>query len=114
MRRGSTPIVAINVDGMVFDDYTVVVTFDQDGTQVTKSTDSSLDILITKNYDEEGNVTGSTVAVFLTQEETLKFDVGVVRVQLRWIDAFGNAFVSAISSISLKEVLYEKEIEYGE
>ena len=113
MRRGSTPILNIHVSGQAFDGCTVVVTLDQDGTQVTKSNNAG-DLDITKNYDDAGEFTGSTIAVYLTQEETLKFDIGVIRAQIRWIDVLGNAFVSNISTTSIDEVLLERVIEYGE
>lgn len=114
MRRGTTPIVTITVDEQDFSGCTVLVTIDQDGTQVTKSNKTSDDIEITKNYDDGGNFVSSSIAIYLTQADTLKFEVGPARVQLRWIDYLNNAYASDISTIQLDEVLLDREISYGE
>lgn len=113
MRRGSTPIVSITVPNENFDNCNVYVTLDQDGTQVTKSSRTSPDIEISKNYDDSGELVSSTVAVYLTQEDTMKFEVGQARVQIRWIDLNDNAFVTDIKSVKLTETLLEGVIEYG-
>lgn len=113
MRRGSTPVVTLTVDGQNFDGCRVVVTIDQNGTQVTKKNGTN-DVDITKNYDEDGNFVSSTIAVYLSQSDTLAFDVGQARVQLRWINVLGEAEVSDIGAVTFDEVLLERVIEYGE
>ena len=111
--RGTTPIVTLDIE-QNFDGYTVVATIDQDGTQVTKSSTGN-DVKITKVYDEQsGDFLYSSVAVYLSQAETLKFDVGKARVQLRWIDVLGEAEKSDIASVDFDEVLLERVIHYGE
>lgn len=114
MRRGTTPIVSITVDGQNFDGFTVIATIDQNGTQISKSSSDSDEILITKNYDDEGALVSSTVAVYLSQADTLAFEVGAARIQLRWINGYDEAYESDISTISFEEVLLEREIVYGE
>lgn len=113
MRRGSTPIVSITVPNQDFTNCNVYVTLDQDGTQVTKASRTSDDIQIVKNLDSNGDLVSSTVAVYLTQEDTMKFEVGNCRVQIRWIDLLDNAYVTDIKSIKLNETLLEGVIEYG-
>ena len=114
MRRGSTPIVTITVPNQDFDDCNVYVTIDQDGNQVTKASRTSEDIEITKNYDDEGELLSSDIAVYLTQEETMQFAVGNAEVQIRWIDTNGNAYVTDIDKIKLERTLLEGVIEYGD
>ena len=114
MRRGSTPFVTLSVDGEEFKNSTVVVTIDQDGTQITKSSTGN-DVKLTKVYDEEtGEFLRTDVTVYLSQADTLKFDVGQARAQVRWVDILGYAWVTDIVTVSLEEVLLEREIEYGE
>lgn len=114
MRRGSTPIVTITVPNQDFDDCNVYVTIDQDGNQVTKASRTSEDIEITKNYDDEGELLSSDIAVYLTQSETMQFAVGKAEVQVRWIDTNENAYVTDISKFKLERTLLEGVIEYGD
>lgn len=111
--RGTTPIVSIDIE-KDFSGNTVIATIDQDGTQVTKSSTGN-DVKITKVYDEDtGDFLYSTVAVYLSQAETLLFEVGRARVQLRWINFLGDAEKSDIASVMFDEVLLERVIQYGE
>lgn len=129
MRRGSTPIITLFVEGEYdkdghfidrFANSTIVVTIDQNGEQVTKSsTGNDVKKTIVWEKDDEGQIIGdepigTQIAIYLSQADTLKFDVGKARVQIRWIDILQNAYVSDISDIDLGEVLLEREIEYGE
>lgn len=111
-RQGTTPIITLNVP-KEFDYCNVVVTVDQDGTQVTKESRKSDDIEITKHYDEDGNFDYSSVALYLTQAETLGFEVGVARTQIRWVNIFGNAEATEIGTFTIDESLYQEVIDYG-
>lgn len=113
MRQGTTPIVSLDVEEN-FDNCNVYVTVDQDGTQVTKASRTSPDIEITKHYDENGEFTYSTVAMYLTQAETLRFEAGKARAQIRWIDFIGDARATDIDNdIKIEESLLQEVIEYG-
>ena len=111
-RQGTTPIITLNVP-KEFDYCNVVVTVDQDGTQVTKESRKSDDIEITKHYDEDGNFDYSAVAMYLTQAETLGFEVGIARVQVRWVDFSGNAFATNIGQFKIGESLLDDVIAYN-
>ena len=111
-RQGTTPIVTLEVP-QEFDNCNVFVTIDQNGTQVTKASRTSEDIEITKHYDESGNFDYSNVAMYLTQAETLVFDIGKARVQIRWVDFLGNAEATEIGTFSIEESLYQEVIAYG-
>lgn len=113
MRQGTTPIVTLDV-AQDFDGCNVYVTIDQDGTQVTKASRTSPDIEISKHYDDNGDFDYSKVAVYLQQNETLGFDVGKARVQIRWVDFLGNAFATDINSFKIDESLLAEVIDYGE
>lgn len=111
--RWTTPIKTLQIP-KDFTGYTVVVTIDQDGTQVTKTNKSSNDVKITKHYDESGEFDYSNVAVYLSQADTGLFDVGSARIQVRYIDILGNAQETEIESMTIDETLLDREIEYGE
>lgn len=113
MRQGTTPIVTLDV-AQDFDNCNVYVTIDQDGTQVTKSSRTSNDIEITKHYDDSGDFDYSKVAMYLTQPETLGFEIGKARVQIRWVDVVGNAFATDIKPFNISESLLMEVIQYGE
>lgn len=113
--QGTTPIIIGTVD-VEFDYSNVYATIEQDGVIVTKSSRQSNDIEITKNYDEEtGEFVSSTVAMYLSQQETLKFEAGKARSQLRWVDILGNAQATDIkANIEFAESLYQEVITYGD
>ena len=113
MRQGTTPIVTLDVE-QNFDGSNVYVTIDQNGTQVTKSSRNSNEVEITKHYDDKGEFTHSTVAVYLSQNDTLGFEVGAARVQIRWVDFVGDAFATDISSFGIGESLLQEVITYGD
>lgn len=112
MRQGTTPIVTLDV-AQNFDNCNVYVTIDQNGTQVTKASRTSDDIEITKVYNAEGEFDHSEVAVYLQQTDTLGFDVGKARVQIRWIDFIGDACATEIGTFDIEESLLQEVIEYG-
>lgn len=112
MRQGTTPIVTLDVE-QNFDNCNVYVTVDQDGTQITKASRTSPDIEITKHYDEDGNFDYSSVAMYLTQAETLGFEVGKARAQIGWVDFIGQAYKTEIATISIEESLLQEVMEYG-
>ena len=112
MRQGTTPIVTLEV-AQEFDSCNVYVTIDQNGTQITKASRESNDIEITKTYDDEGNFSYSSVAMYLTQAETLGLEVGTARTQIRWIDVLGDAYATDIGTVSIEESLLTEVIEYG-
>ena len=112
MRQGTTPIVTLDV-AQNFDNCNVYVTVDQNGTQVTKASRTSDDIEITKHYDENGDFDYSQVAMYLRQAETLGFDIGKARVQIRWVDFIGNAYATDIKSFKIDESLLTEVINYG-
>lgn len=114
MKRGSTPLVTLSVEGEEFKNSTVIVTIDQDGTQITKSSTGS-DLRLVKVYDEDtGDFLRTDITVYLSQADTLKLEVGQARIQIRWVDILGYAYVSDISTITIDEVLLDREISYGE
>lgn len=112
MRQGTTPIVSLDVE-QNFDYCNVYVTIDQDGMQITKASRESNDIEITKHYDDEGEFSYSTVAMYLTQNETLKLEVGKARVQIGWVDYLDKAHKTDIGTIKIDESLLQEVMTYG-
>ena len=112
-RQGTTPILTLDVP-YEFTGCNVFVTIDQNGNQVTKASRQSDDVEITKHYKEDGTFDYSSVAMHLTQSETLGFDVGQARVQIRWIDIYGEAQATEIGTYDFDESLYQGVIAYGE
>ena len=111
--RWTTPIKTLQIP-KDFTRITVVVTIDQNGTQITKTNRSSDDVRITKHYDDSGEFDYSEVAVYLSQADTGMFEVGNARVQVRWIDVYGDVQETSIENMTFDETLLDREIEYGE
>ena len=106
MRRGTTPTIVINVIGETFQGSKLYVTLEQKEHELTKTGE---DVVVTVTGENT-----STVAVYLTQQETLAFSSGPASVQIRWIDSGGTAQASPIKKIDVDPILLEGEIEYGD
>ena len=98
-RRGSTPT---NIFNLNFDltDATVYVTYSQKGKVIVEKTNQ--DLIITED----------SVVVSLSQEDTLKFAVGDVEVQLRYVKSDGTADASNIMTVSATKILKDGLISY--
>lgn len=103
MRRGTTPMYTLGIDGYDLSGMTVYVTVKQ-GTVVLELTGGDLSIVT----DE----TGSTIVFALTQEQTLGFAEGAASVQVRFIDADGAAYATEIGRIYVSPILKDGVIEY--
>ena len=104
MYRGTTPTNTITVD-LDLRAMTVFVTYSQAGRVVFEKTNADIEI-------EENEI-----SVPLTQADTLAlsaWDRGqTVFVQIRAIDALGNAVASNIMTTTVNAILKDGEIEYA-
>lgn len=99
MRQGTTPTLVIHTSGLELEKLTsLYLTIEQNGTILTKRME---DLVIEEN----------TVAVTLTQEETLQFISGRYQVQIRAITEDGTAIASPILTRPVFPVLYKEIIE---
>lgn len=103
MRRGTTPDYILTVAGYDLTECSVFVTLAQKGEKLTLNNDR-LDI----SYENDV----STITFRLTQEETLSLKNGSADVQVRFIDANGEARATNIGLISVFPVLLEEVISY--
>lgn len=103
MIRGTTPdyILVVNAD---LSDKTVYVTIRQGGKKLTMTGDA---LMIAT--DE----TGSTIAIRLTQEQTLGFFAGAAEVQVKFIGADGTTRATNIWPITVSRALLERVVEYN-
>ena len=105
MRRGTTPTLTISVTGIQVSDLkTIKVTFKQGSVEITKNTD---EVSVDGYYN--------TISVYLTQEETLKFNGGSVSVQIRGLLADGTtAIASKIKTLTMEKILLDGVIKEDE
>jgi hypothetical protein len=100
MGRGTTPLYTIKFTGISLSEIgDIYITFEQN-----KSNQE-----LTKHYPEVAIGEGYAY-VQLTQAETLAFQKGSAKMQIRFIDKLGNAFKSTIVPVQVSDVLYEEEI----
>lgn len=100
MGRGTTPLYTIKFRGISLSDIgDIYITFEQ-----TKSNQE-----LTKHYPEVAIGDGYAY-VQLTQEETLAFQKGSAKMQIRFLDKTNNAFKSSIANVQVSDVLYEEVI----
>lgn len=96
MRQGTTPTLVIHTSGLELEKLTsLYLTIEQNGTTLTKRME---DLVIEEN----------TVAVTLTQEETLQFIPGRYQVQIRAITEEGTVIASPILTRPVFPVLYDE------
>ena len=102
MIRGTTPDYILTVDADL-SDKTVYVTISQLRTRLTLTGD---DLSIAT--DESG----STIAIRLTQQQTLGLAVGKAEVQCKFIDENGIVRATDIQPIIVDRALLERVVEY--
>lgn len=100
MGRGTTPLYTIKFTGIALSDIgDIYITFEQ-----TKSNQE-----LTKHFPEVA-VGDGYAYVQLSQAETLAFQKGSAKMQIRFLDNNDNAFKSTIVNVQVSDVLYEEEI----
>lgn len=99
-RRGSTPTNVFNVN-IDLRDATIYITYKQNGKIIVEKTGNDIDV-------EERKLTTQ-----LSQEETLRFKAGPVRIQIRYVKSDGSADASNIIETRAEEILKDGEITYG-
>ena len=98
MRRGTTPTLTIKLNGMMVEDLkTIWVTFKQK------------DIVLTKTEADVGkDIEENALTVPFTQEDTLAFKSGNVKVQIRALLEDGTtAIASKIKTFDMEDILQE-------
>ncbi len=102
MIRGTTPDYILTVDADL-SDKTVYVTISQGRTRLTLTGDE-----LSIATDAEG----STIAIRLTQEQTLGLAVGRAEVQVKFIGADGVTQATDIQPMLVHRALLERVVEY--
>ena len=98
--RGTTPTFTL----------TLPETVDLSEAQNVYATFRSVHATVTKT-GADLDVTEHTVDIYMDQEETLKFGVGTVEVQLNWTYPGGQRMASTIEQIKLSSNLLERVVE---
>ena len=99
-RRGSTPTNVFNVN-IDLTGATIYITYKQGSKIIVEKTGTAIQV-------EQNRLTTS-----LTQEETLRFAPGPVKVQIRYVRPDGFADASNIIETRADEILKDGEIRYG-
>lgn len=99
-RRGSTPenIFNVNVD---LREAKIFITYKQNGKIILEKTGDDIE------------VTEQQLKTHLTQEETLRFKTGPVKIQIRYVKPDGEADASNIIETRASEILKDGVITYG-
>ena len=100
MRRGTTPALTLTVDYDITE-WTVYVTLRNGGNVLTLTNDA-----LTMSYANQK----TTIALALTQEQTLAFSVGTCEVQVRAIHD-GTAIATNIEKLDVKRILKDGVID---
>lgn len=106
MRRGTTPTIQLTADNMSFKDCSLIIVTmkSKDKTIVEKRFPEDIGI----HKDEE---TGEEFLQFtLTQQETLKFPVGIVQVQIKAKTSAGTVVATNIIEVESQRILNEEVI----
>lgn len=106
MRRGTTPTIQLTADNMSFKDCSLIIVTmkSKDKTIVERRFSGDIGI----HEDEE---TGEEFLQFtLTQQETLKFPVGIVQVQIKAKTSAGTVVATNIIEVESQRILNEEVI----
>ena len=106
MRRGTTPTIPLTADNMSFKDCSLIIVTmkSKDKTIVERRLNGDIGI----HEDEE---TGEELLQYtLTQQETLKFPVGIVQVQIKAKTSAGTVVATNIIEVESQRILNEEVI----
>ena len=103
VRRGATPDLIVDIPGVDLSDKRVYLNISSNGMKIEKTNE---DFHIATDED------GSSIAVRLSQEETLRLKSGYATCQVRFIGEDGKAEVTTMASIKVRPVLKEGVIAY--
>ena len=108
MRRGTTPTIQLTADNMSFKDCSLIIVTmkSKDKTIVERRFPGDIGIGI---YEDEE--TGEEFLQFtLTQQETLKFPVGIVQVQIKAKTNAGTVVATNIIEVESQRILNDEVI----
>lgn len=102
MRRGTTPTIILSISEINLTEMkSVYITFK-----------SPCKWAVTKREDSEGvTIQEHTIAVLLTQEETLKFKAGKILVQVRCLANDDTAYATEIAEFTINDILLDGVID---
>lgn len=106
MIRGTTPHYTLTIEGYDLTQMTVFVTIRRGDCRTLTLTNDRLTIGYADNK--------TSIAFTLTQEETLMLREGTGKIQVRFIDADGDAQATEIGRITIGPVLQDGKISYEE
>lgn len=97
MIRGTTPTVMFHLNGLAYEDIKkLYLTFEHGTKQLTKT-----------EYEYDKRV----YSVKLTQEETLLYSAGTVKVQVKVLLIDGTVVASPIKTLSMTDILMEEVVK---
>lgn len=105
MIRGTTPDYVLTLPGIDLTGMTVYVTIRQKNREITLT---GAELTVASDGED------STIAFMLTQEQTLGLHEGQALVQVKFIDAQGNAGATKVGRLTVERALLERVIEYAD
>ena len=102
MRQGSTPTLMIKIKKHDLSNAAAIVVTFRQGAKLYNFEADRLTVVASGD--------ASTLALTLTQEETLAMRPGGLTLQVRWVNTDGEAFTTDVASVSNLEALYKEVI----
>ena len=106
MYQGTTPALVLRVKNKDLTEATIFASISTGKTNVFTKTGSDLTVTT-----DDGD---TLVVMTLTQNETLKLNAGDAEVQIRYVEADGNAWATTKAKLTVKDVIYKNMIDYEE
>lgn len=113
IKRGTTPILTIDLPGQAIQDCTVYVALAQSDRMVVKTNYNNNDCISMEPIMSGNKQTGTELLVQFSQHDTLALLPGKAKVEVRWINEEGIADKSDIGTIQIPTTLYQGVIAYG-
>ena len=108
MIRGSTPEFMATLTGYDLTDKRIYLTIEQHGQERFTLTNEDVEITV----DTSGETPVSTIALELTQEQTLALEEGLAHMQMRIIERGGHVDPTEIATLYVGRTLNERVISY--
>lgn len=114
IKQGTTPIITADVDGVDIREATVYLSISTGKGLIVKTNyyDSG-DVSLTPIYDDEDNVSGTSVETQLSQLESLCLRPGLSRIEIGWIFEDGSADRTNTGILKITPTIYRRVMEYG-
>lgn len=115
IKQGTTPLISVILDDEAIQNATVYFSLKTRNRLIVKSNyNDTGEVVVEPVYNESQEQIGTSIAVQLSQLETLCLHPGTARVEVGWVFEDGSADKSNIGIVNISATLLNEVMRYGE